>query len=90
MTEELQLQTIKLIVVEGEAASPIIRMTAVDHFEDIGFDVLEAGDAHEAIAILEIEASRLHVIFTDVHMPGTINGIDLVHHVKNHGRGLDY
>lgn len=51
---------------------------------DSGFDVLEACHAREAIAILEIEAARVHVLFTDMHMPGDLDGLGLAHHAHIH------
>ena len=43
---------------------------------DAGFDVVEAGNADEAISILE---SRLDisVVFTDIQMPGSMDGLKL-------------
>lgn len=55
---------------------------AVEHFAAAGLEVLEAGDACEAIAIMEVEANRLHVVFSDVNMPGGIDGVDLAHYVS--------
>jgi CheY-like chemotaxis protein len=47
-----------------------------------GFDVLEAGDADEAIAILAVR-NDVSLIFTDVHMPGSMDGLKLAHFVRN-------
>jgi two-component system, response regulator PdtaR len=70
-----------VIVVEDEA---LIRMAAVYALEDAEFAVLEAGNADEAIEILTHEAASIHVVFTDVRMPGTMDGIQLAHHVRQH------
>ena len=70
-----------VIVVEDEA---LIRMSAVYALEDADFAVLEAATADEAIEILEHEAHSIHVVFTDVRMPGTMDGVALAHHVRRH------
>jgi CheY-like chemotaxis protein len=66
-----------IIVVEDEL---LIRMVAVDALSDAGFEVIEVEHAHAALAILHERASDIHAIFTDVHMPGTIDGLGLVRH----------
>ncbi len=73
-----------VLVVEDE---PLIRMVAVDAFLDQGFDVLEAMDAEDA---LRVHAGHLHiqVLFTDVNMPGALNGIDLAEQLKALAPGL--
>jgi CheY-like chemotaxis protein len=50
-------------------------MLAADSLEDSGYRVLEAGDAAEALRILE-EHDEVDVLFTDVNMPGPMDGID--------------
>ncbi|MEM7688604.1 MAG: response regulator [Pseudomonadota bacterium] len=62
-----------VLVVEDEI---LIRMDVVDQLAEIGFAVLEAGSGQEALAIIESE-ERVDVVFTDVDMPGSVNGIDL-------------
>ena len=49
---------------------------------DRGFEVVEAGNADEAIAILAAR-DDIHLIFTDVHMPGSMDGLKLAHFVRN-------
>ena len=40
--------------------------------------------AAEALAILRKQASGVHVLFTDIHMPGLMNGLALAHHAHIH------
>lgn len=62
--------------------SPMIRMSAVDLVLSAGYDALEAGDADEAIRILE-SRDDIDLVFTDVQMPGTMDGIKLSHYIRD-------
>ena len=62
-----------VLVVEDEV---LIRMLAADSLADSGYNVLEAGDAVEALKILESHGD-IDVLFTDVNMPGPMDGLDL-------------
>lgn len=68
-----QLPVLKVLVVEDE---PILRMDAVDLIEDAGFIAHEASCAQDAIELLKRNPD-IAVLFTDVEMPGTMNGIEL-------------
>jgi len=70
-TREISPATV--LVVEDEM---LIRMLAADSLEDSGYRVLEAADAAEALRILE-EHDEVSVLFTDVNMPGPMDGIAL-------------
>jgi CheY-like chemotaxis protein len=56
------------------------RMGASYMFSDAGYRVLEAGNADEALRLLELNAD-VGLLFTDVSMPGSMNGSDLAHQV---------
>jgi CheY-like chemotaxis protein len=77
-------QGVKMHVVVVAEDEPIIRMALVQLLIDEGFQVWEAEDAEAAIALLEAEAQSVHVLFTDVRMPGNMDGLELSHHVKAH------
>jgi two-component system, response regulator PdtaR len=68
-----------VLVVEDEV---LIRLQATDIIQDAGFDVLEAANADEAIQILQSRAD-IEVIFTDVQMPGSMDGIKLAAAVRD-------
>jgi CheY-like chemotaxis protein len=55
-------------------------MRAVDMVEDAGFTSVEAVDADEAVAILE-SRSDISLLFTDIQMPGSMDGLKLAHAV---------
>lgn len=67
-----------VLVVEDEA---LIRMNAVEMIEDAGFQAVEAADADEAIAVLEAR-DDIRVVFTDIDMPGSMDGIKLAQAVR--------
>jgi two-component system, response regulator PdtaR len=60
-----------VLIVEDE---PLIRMGAVYLIENAGFEVYEAGSADAAIALLELH-KEIRLIFTDVDMPGSMEGL---------------
>ena len=66
-----------VLVVEDEM---ILRMRAVDIVEDAGFCPIEAVNADEAMSILE-SRSDISLLFTDIQMPGSIDGLRLAHAV---------
>ena len=68
-----------VLVVEDEA---LIRLGAVRMIENAGFEVIEAAGADEAIQILE-SRSDIRVVFTDIHMPGSMDGLKLAHAVRH-------
>lgn len=67
-----------VLVVEDEA---IIRMNAVALIEDAGHDVIEAANTDEAILQLETR-SDIRVVFSDVEMPGSMDGLRLLHAIR--------
>jgi two-component sensor histidine kinase len=68
-----------VLVVEDEM---ILRMRALDIVEDAGFNPVEAVNADQAISILE-SRSDISVLFTDIQMPGSIDGLKLAHAVHD-------
>jgi len=58
----------------------LLRMRAVDMVEDAGFTSIEAVDADQAVAILE-SRSDIALLFTDIQMPGSMDGLRLAHAV---------
>lgn len=67
-----------VLVVEDEF---LLRMNAVEIMEDAGFEVVQAGNADEAIVILE-SRSDICVVFTDIQMPGSMDGLKLAAAVR--------
>lgn len=69
---------IAALVVEDEA---LVRFDLAATLQAQGFKTFEAADATDAIAVLEANAD-LRVVFTDIQMPGTMDGLALSHYVR--------
>jgi len=67
-----------VLVVEDEF---LLRMDAADMIAAAGFEVVEAADADAAIEILEAR-NDIAVIFTDIQMPGSMDGLKLARAVR--------
>lgn len=70
-----------ILVVEDET---FVRMAAVDVLSDTGATLYEAGDADEALTLIEAHP-EIDLIFTDISMPGEMDGMALarrVHHLR--------
>jgi CheY-like chemotaxis protein len=68
-----------VLVVEDE---PLLRMLAVEVVEEAGFTAIEARDADEAVALLE-SCTDITLLFTDIDMPGSMDGLKLAHAVRD-------
>src|ERR1700685_928169 len=69
----------RVLIVEDEM---LLRMRAVDIVEDAGFNPVEAVNADQALSILE-SRSDISLLFTDIQMPGSIDGLKLAHAVHD-------
>jgi CheY-like chemotaxis protein len=68
-----------VLVVEDE---PLIGLSALAIVEEAGYEAVEARNADEAITILERRAD-VRVVFTDVDMPGTMDGLRLAKYIRD-------
>jgi two-component system, response regulator PdtaR len=66
-------ETLTVLLVEDEV---LIRLMLADELRSHGFQVLEASDAAEALAILQ-SSLPVHLLFTDIRMPGDMDGVAL-------------
>jgi two-component system, response regulator PdtaR len=69
---------IYVLVVEDEFLS---RLHAVSLVEEAGYKAVEASNAEEAIAVLEARKD-IRIVFTDIDMPGTMDGLKLAHAIR--------
>jgi DNA-binding NtrC family response regulator len=63
-----------VLVVEDE---PMIRLALCTHLEDAGFEVREAANAADAIEVLQEPGCMVNLVFSDVRMPGEMDGVGL-------------
>lgn len=68
------LWPIYILVVDDE---PLVRLLLADTLRDAGFTVAEAASADEALTYCHAH-QNVDLVFTDVQMPGSMNGIELV------------
>ena len=69
---------LRVLLVEDEA---LIRLVTAEMLRDEGFEVFEARNGDEARALLN-DPDGFDVLFTDVQMPGTLDGIDVALHAR--------
>jgi two-component system, response regulator PdtaR len=67
-----------VLIVEDEF---LLRMDAAEFMKESGFTVYEASNADEAIALLESHPD-IRAVFTDIQMPGSMDGLKLAHYVR--------
>jgi len=72
------MATARVLLVEDEV---LIRLVTAEMLRDEGFEVVEAQHGDEACALLD-DADDFDVLFTDVRMPGTLDGIDVALHAR--------
>jgi CheY-like chemotaxis protein len=69
----MQSRRAVLLVVEDDI---LVRLTLVDALSDLGFEVLEAEDAHYALSVL-CERSDIDLLLSDINLPGGADGFAL-------------
>jgi CheY-like chemotaxis protein len=67
-----------MLVVKDEF---LLRMDAVDMIAGVGFEVVEAANADQAIEILETRRD-ITAVFTDIQMSGSMDGLKLARAVR--------
>lgn len=78
MGQSFHLSSFAVLVVEDDA---LLRAEAVDLCIEAGFTTYEARNADQAIHLLE-RHSDIRVLFTDIEMEGTMDGLKLAHAVR--------
>jgi CheY-like chemotaxis protein len=68
-----------ILIVEDEF---LLRLDSAETIENAGFEVIQAANADEAIAILKARPD-IHVVFTDIQMPGSMDGLKLARFVRD-------
>ncbi len=68
-----------VLVVEDEV---VIRSSISEYLRRCAYRVLEAGDAEEALVILRNPSVKVDVLFTNIEMPGSVNGFELARRAR--------
>jgi len=63
-----------VLVVEDEV---LVRMAVSQQLRECGYNVVEATDADEALTVLQKHDVILHIVLSDVEMPGSMDGFAL-------------
>ena len=75
-----------ILVVEGDV---LVRMPIAQYLRDCGYKVIEASNADEAIQVLLHQETPVDVVFSDIDMPGAVDGFELAKWIHEHRPGLD-
>lgn len=75
-----------ILVVEDEV---LIRLVIAQYLRDCGYRVIEAAHADEALLVLRKSEIEVDVVFTDVEMPGSMDGFELSQWVRSNRPGMD-
>jgi two-component system, response regulator PdtaR len=73
-----------ILVVEDDA---LARISVAEHLRGLGYHVVEAGTADEALSALST-GLRVHLVFSDVELPGTMGGFSFAIWIRNHYRSI--
>jgi CheY-like chemotaxis protein len=77
-----QDRTPTILIVDDEV---LIRVALSDFLQECGFKIVEAANAAEAVEIIKQGIVKIDLIFSDVRMPGEMDGIGLANWVReNH------
>ena len=75
-----------VLVVEDEV---LIRLVIADYLRECGYRVHEAASADEAIVVLESRDVSVDIVFSDVIMPGRMDGFGLARWVRANRPQID-
>ena len=74
-----------VLVVEDDF---LIRLILVEELEDAGYHVKETGTGDDAVLLLEALDVPLTALVTDIHMPGSLSGLDVAAYVRDRMPGI--
>jgi DNA-binding NtrC family response regulator len=85
VTDKPNLQE-TILLVEDEV---LVRAPIAQYLRDCGYRVIEAVNAEEAMTVLLHEETVVDVVFSDIEMPGPVDGFGLAKWIREHRPGLD-
>lgn len=68
-----------ILIVEDEV---LVRFAMADSLREAGYLVIEAANADEALALLD-GVAPVSLVFTDIQMPGTMDGLGLALFIRD-------
>jgi len=75
-----------ILIVEGDV---LVRMPIAAYLRDCGYKVIEAVNADEAMTVLLHKETVVDIVFSDIEMPGAVDGFGLAKWIREHRPGLD-
>jgi CheY-like chemotaxis protein len=81
MSELVASEQPTVLVVEDEV---LVRLAIAEHLRECGFTVAEAANGEEAQALI-LAGLEVDLVFSDINMPGAVDGITLASWLKDHG-----
>jgi len=75
-----------ILVVEDDI---LVRMPIAQYLRDCGYKVIEASNADEAMQVLLHQGTSVDVVFSDIDMPGAVDGFGLAKWIREHRPGLE-
>jgi len=75
-----------VLVVDDEV---LIRMTISQYLRDCGYRVIEAVSADEAMLVLRSEDLLVDIVFSDIEMPGSMDGFGLAQWIRSNNPDVD-
>jgi DNA-binding NtrC family response regulator len=75
-----------ILLVEDEV---LVRAPIAQYLRDCGYRVIEAVNAEEAMTVLLHEETVVDVVFSDIEMPGAVDGFGLAKWIRERRPGLD-
>jgi DNA-binding NtrC family response regulator len=85
MTNKPEVQETVLLV-EDEV---LVRAPIAQYLRDCGYKVIEAANADEAMTLLMHKETVVDIVFSDIEMPGAVDGFGLAKWIREHRPGLD-
>jgi DNA-binding NtrC family response regulator len=85
VTDKPNLQE-TILLVEDEV---LVRVPIAQYLRDCGYRVIEAVNAEEAMTVLLHEETVVDIVFSDIEMPGAVDGFGLAKWIRENRPGLD-
>jgi CheY-like chemotaxis protein len=75
-----------VLVVEDDF---LVRMPIAQYLRECGYIVIEAANSDEGMTVLLHRQTVVDIVFTDIEMPGSVDGFGLARWIREHSPGLD-